>query len=79
MATRVQVDAIAHVRLHFDPDIDTKHQTEHGKAVRGPSGRTYYFDGPQQEGQSPWVPVYPQHRKDLEMFEQNNVFEVRRE
>jgi hypothetical protein len=77
MSSETQSDAIAYVRLHLD--VSTKYRTRDGKAVRAPTGRTYYFDGPLSDGASPWVPVYPQHREDLKMFDQYDAFEIRHE
>jgi len=77
MAAKAQSsNAIAHVRLH--PNSTARYHTANEKAVRAPSGRTYYFEGMDDGDPSQWVPVYPQHEDDLEMFESYDAFEIRR-
>ena len=67
-------DAIAYVRLHRYESA--KYEGRGESSIQGPTGRTYYFDGPHDDGTSPWVPLYPQHREDMELFRQFKEFEL---
>lgn len=80
MAAKAQSSeqTIAHVRLQ--PERAAKYHTENEKAVRAPSGRTYYFEGEGMDDGDPseWLPVDVEHEEDLEMFQSYDAFEVRR-
>jgi hypothetical protein len=69
-----QCGAIAYVRLRIDQS--SKYEAGVEKAVDGPSGRTYYFDGPRNSGTSPWAPIYPQHKEDVDFFRDFDAFEL---
>lgn len=70
-----QGEAIAHVRVRRQSS--SKYDIEGESTVLGPSGRVYHFgEDYYKSGGSQWIPIYPQHREDLDLFRQYEEFEV---
>jgi len=78
MAAQAQSSKEVIARVRLQPERAAKYHTENEKAVRVPSGRTYYFEGMDEGDPSEWIPVHARHEEDLEMFASYDAFEVDR-